>query len=194
MPYSILKNLPKPFEEIANSQGVIMYLSQSNEIIASVPLIECLECKTIIKNEFENLLFVAISRILNNNHQDIYSRLNLSETLHVRLERKSDSQKIYDSSELGLSERNPSLFTGTSEKSLLSYVETQFEFFEMQQNNSRFDPDGLYRSCLHLGIKPNKFSDWVSHAGSKLWHALYSEYFPFRLRLEHIIEDCTVPF
>ena len=194
MPYSIPKSLPDHYAQSSNSHGIFMYLSQSNVILVAVPLISYVESDSIIRIELENLLFISISRILKKNYNNVYSRLSLNKPLHIRLERISDGLSFYDSSELGLSEYNPSLFTGVTEKSLLSYTETHFEFFMMQQNNAVFDPDGLYRSCLHLGEKPNNFSDWISKKGSKLWHALHSEYFPFRLRQESAIEDYSVPF
>ena len=194
MPYSILKSLPDHYDQSSNSHGIFMYLSQSNVILAGVPLISYLESDSILKTELENLLFVSIARLLNKNYNRLYSKLCLNKPLNIRLERISDGFGIYDSSELGLSEYNPSLFTGVTEKSLLSFAETHFEFFIMQKNKTWFDTDGLYRSCLHLGDKPINFSDWISQRGSKLWHALYSDYFPFHLRQESVIQDHSVPF
>ena len=194
MPYSIPKSLPDHYSQSSNSHGIFMYLSQSNYILVGVPLIGYLESNSILKTELENLLFISIARLLNKNYDNLYTRLCLNKPLHIRLERVSDGISLYDSSELGLHEFNPSLFIGVTEKSLQSYVETHFDFFTMQQNEVVFDQDGLYRSCLHLGDKPSNFSDWVSQKGSKLWHALYSDYFPFHLGQEFVIQDYSVPF
>lgn len=193
MPYSIPKSLPDHYAQSSNSHGIFIYLSQSNVILAAVPLISYVESDSIIRIELENLLFISISRILNENYNDIYTRLSLNKPLHIRLERISDGISFYDSSELGLPEYNPSLFPGVTEKSLLSFTQTHYEFFMMQQKKALFDPEGLYRSCLHLSKKPKKFSDWISKKGSKLWHALYSDYFPFNLRYDAIIEDYSTP-
>lgn len=194
MPYSIPKSLPDHYAQSSNSQGIFMYLSQSNIILAGIPLIRYLEDDSILKTELQNLLFISVARLLNKNYNRLYSRLCLNKPLNIRLERISDGLDIYDSSEIGLSEYNPSLFIGVTEKSLFSFTETHHEFFNMQQNNAVLDPDGLYRSCLHLGEKPNNFSDWISKKGSRLWHALHSQYFPFRLRQESLIQDYSVPF
>ena len=194
MPYSIPKSLSDHYAQSSNSHGIFMYLSQSNIILAGVPLISYVEDDSILKTELQNLLFISVARLLSKNYNRLYSQLCLNKPLNIRLERISDGLGIYDSSEIGLSEYNPSLFTGVTEKSLFSYTETHHEFFNMQQNNAVLDPDGLYRSCLHLGEKPNNFSDWISKKGSRLWHALHSQYFPFRLRKESLIQDYSVPF
>ena len=194
MPYSIPKSLPDHYAQSSNSHGIFMYLSQSNIILAGVPLISYIEDDSILKTELQNLLFISVARLLNKNYNRLYSRLCLNTPLNIRLERISDGLDIYDSSEIGLSEYNPSLFIGVTEKSLFSFTETHHEFFNMQQNDAVLDPDGLYRSCLHLGEKPNNFSDWISKKGSRLWHALHSQYFPFRLKQESLIQDYSVPF
>ena len=194
MPYSIPKSLADHYAQSSNSHGIFMYLSQSNIILAGIPLISYVEDNSILKTELQNLLFISVARLLNKNYNGLYSQLCLNKPLNIRLERISNGSWIYDSSEIGLSEYNPSLFTGVTEKSLFSYTETHHEFFKMQQNNAVLDPDGLYRSCLHLGEKPNNFSDWISKKGSRLWHALHSQYFLFRLRQESVIQDYSVPF
>ena len=98
MPYSILKSLPDHYDQSSNSHGIFMYLSQSNVILAGVPLISYLESDSILKTELENLLFVSIARLLNKNYNRLYSKLCLNKPLNIRLERISDGFGIYDSS------------------------------------------------------------------------------------------------
>ena len=122
--------------------------------------------------------FNLFSTVLFHHEENIYSFIKINQNLHIRLERISNGQPIYDSLELQIPKSNKIFALGNTEKSLLSFTIVHVQILYASLNDESIDPEFMYRRYLHLGKKPETFIEFISHPGSMLWHALYSDYLP----------------
>ena len=158
--------------------GIVLYLQQQEFNLFSTVLFHHEENIDSLQQGISSALFTCLSKLFHEDKNGIYSFIKINQNLHIRLERISNGQPIYDSLELQIPKSNKIFALGNTEKSLLSFTIVHVQILYASLNDESIDPEFMYRRYLHLGKKPETFIEFISHPGSMLWHALYSDYLP----------------
>lgn len=160
------------------SSGIVLYLYQGRVTHHSNTLITHCEDLEELRFKMSELLFTNIAKSLYNESSELFYRIKTNENLHIRLEKLSNGECLYDSLYLNIPGNNKVLSVGNSERSFISFAIVHAELIYNHLDRNEFDPEFMYRRYLHLGRKPFSFRNYIIREGSLLWHAVFSKFLP----------------